>query len=129
MNKFEQASRLKLRISTDHGAIATEDLWRLPLTSKTKINLDKIAKTLSKEVKEQDEESFVTIKSEANTETELKFEIVKYVIACKLAENAEKLLAKKRERDNDTIDDIIRMKKHSELTEKSVEELEAMKKG
>ena len=78
---FEQATRAKLRFATPKGTLSVEDLWELPLTSKTgQANLDDIAKGLHRELKANDEVSFVEEKTTANTVTNLKFEVVKSVI-------------------------------------------------
>jgi hypothetical protein len=86
---FERASKLKLRFETARGSVSTEDLWDVPLTSHNGFSLDDLAKSLNKKVKENQEESFVVKKSATNTLTILKFDIVKHIIAAKLAE-AEK---------------------------------------
>ena len=86
---FEQASRLKLRFASPQGVISVEDLWDLPLTSRThKANLDDIARTYSRELKEQETESFVTKPARKNKLLVLGFEIVKRVIEVRLEENA-----------------------------------------
>jgi hypothetical protein len=43
-NLFERATRLKLRFSTNKNEITVEDLWELPLQSKTGFDLDNVAK-------------------------------------------------------------------------------------
>ena len=83
---FEKATRLKVRFATDKGNITIEDLWDLPLTSKTSTSLDSVAKSLNKSIKEEEEESFVVKKTAMNNITTLKFSIVKHVIAARLAE-------------------------------------------
>ena len=65
-----------------------EDLWDLPLSSATGRGcLDAIAKELSKALKNDDNFSFVEKVVKPEEETQLKFEIVKYIIAIRLAEN------------------------------------------
>jgi hypothetical protein len=85
---FEQAARLKVRYSTAKGQLTVEDLWDLPLTSTTgKANLNDIAKGLNRELKNADDEDFVNRATSTNTELALKFDIVKHIIAVRLAEN------------------------------------------
>jgi len=79
-NMFEQASKKAIRFNTIAGQITTEDLWKLPLQSNDDFNLDDIAKGLRKELKENEDESFVTTQTVKTTLIELKFEIIKYII-------------------------------------------------
>ncbi len=82
---FESASKMKLRFETVNGNVTTEDLWDLPLTSAKNASLDTLAKDLNRAIKDSDEQSFVTQPSAISTTQTLKFEIVKHVIAHKLA--------------------------------------------
>ncbi len=92
---FELASRLKLRFNTPAGPLSVEDLWELPLTSRTqaKANLDDIARSLHVRLKNSDDVSFV---NKAPTITpnldQLRFDLVKYIIDDRLSaqEKAEK---------------------------------------
>ncbi|MDX1532587.1 MAG: hypothetical protein R3230_00050 [Nitrosopumilaceae archaeon] len=121
-NMFEQASRLKLRF----GQYNVEDLWDIPLTSKTKVNLDVIARGLNKEIKESNEESFVVQRSSANKELQLKFDLVKYIIDVRLAENKAKEDALKEKQRKDKIRELIAKKQDESLEEKSIDELKQM---
>lgn len=118
-NLFEKASKTKLRFSTTKGVLSTEDLWDLSLES-----LDKIAKNLYKQIKESEEISFISEKSNEDTLASIKLEIVKFVITFKMDEakekklRAEKLALKKR------IADEIAKKKDNKISEMSIEELE-----
>ena len=84
VNIFEQAVRNKVRFNTPSGLITVEDLWDLKLTGR--LSLDTLAKSLNKQIKEEEEESFVVKKSQSNTILALMFELVKYVISVKLEE-------------------------------------------
>jgi hypothetical protein len=81
MSHFEEASRLKLRFSTNRGELSTEDLWELSLES-----LDTIAKATNKLIKADSEESFIGKKSTATTQLDLKLDILKRVIEVRLQE-------------------------------------------
>ena len=117
---FEKASRLKLRFKTSVGLITVEDLWDLSLQQ-----LDSLAKSLNKQVKEDAEESFITVKSKANTVLELSFEIVKHVIKVKLEEaEAKKNAAEKKARKAQILE-LISQKQNEALSAKSIEELTA----
>lgn len=91
---FEKATRLKLKFKTSRGLIEVSDLWDAPLTSGDEFNLDEIAKTINRKVKEESEESFVTKKTNEENLLILKLEIVKRIIEVKLndKENAARNL-------------------------------------
>ena len=123
MNIFERASRGKTRFQSVKGWLSVEDLWDLSLT-----HLDTIAKGVNKALKAESEESFISTKSEKNTELELQLDILKHVIASKLAqEEINKKSAETRAR-KERIEALIIEKKEKQLGEKSVEELEAQLK-
>jgi len=88
MNIFERASRRKLRFDTVVGLLATEQLWELPLTAKgERPDLDKLAREVSRDLREMDEGSFVkTEPNENKIEMELRLEILKHVIDSKVAD-------------------------------------------
>jgi len=101
-NIFERASRKTLRFSSPKGYLATDDLWQLPLVSRssTQVNLDDLAKAVSKELKEAEEESFVQESpNRKDSDNRLRLDILKHIIAYKLilaekAENRAEKLAK-----------------------------------
>ena len=88
MDIFENASRRKLRFQSVVGELTTEQLWDLPLTSKGgRVNLDAIARSVHAELKGLEEVSFVECKPDPRKdELELDLEILKHIIAVKLAE-------------------------------------------
>ena len=127
-NIFETATRLKVRFASPVGRLTVEDLWTLPLTSTTgKANLNDVARTISKELKTQDEEDFVGTTTTDPTET-LKLDIVKHIISVRKDENKAKEEARVTESQNALIKQLIAEKKNEELKGKSLEELEAMVK-
>ena len=84
---FEKASRLKLRFTSTSGNLTVEDLWDIPLTGPLgNLSLDDLAKKINRDIKAEEEESFVVEKSPKSSILELKFGIVKYIIKVKLAE-------------------------------------------
>lgn len=125
---FEKATRQKLRFNSSKGLLTVEDLWDLPLTSTTgKPNLDDIAKSLNREIREGDgETSFVEPTSPKNTTTQLAFEIVKHVIAVRIAERNAAADAQKKRETKQKIMEIIENKQNEALAGKSLEELQAM---
>jgi hypothetical protein len=91
---MERANRIKLRFATSKGNLTTEDLWDLSLPS-----LDAIAKGVNKELKNEEEESFIpdTTPRPASTHNALRLEILKHVIVTKSEEmKAAELRATKR---------------------------------
>lgn len=128
MNIFEQASREKLRFETAKGYITTEDLWSLPLTSRStaSVSLDDIAKSLNKQIKESSEESFVVKRSTVNELLTLRFEIVKHIIAELLAQKEQAATDAKKREQKQVLAELIAQKSQDNLKEKSLEELIAM---
>lgn len=93
-NIFERATRQAYRFQSANGLLTTEDLWSLPLQSKSgRANLDDVARTVSNELNEKQSESFVPTASSTPLVNELtnKLEIVKHIIQRKVDENAAKL--------------------------------------
>lgn len=102
MNIFEIASRQAFRYPSTKGELTTEQLWELPLQSKTNFDLDNVAKAVNAQLKSLTEESFVaTSEKPGKAMAERKLEIVKHIIATKLAENAalRDLAARKTEKE------------------------------
>lgn len=126
MEKFEHGSRLKVRFSTPIGLLSQEDLWDLPLESKTKVNLDGIAINLNREIRDTKEESFVS-KSKVNQITLLKLEIVKHIIEVKLQEAEDKVKAKAKSDQVNKIDAIISKKADEALESLTLDELKALR--
>jgi len=119
-NLFELASRKQFRYSLNKGTINTEDLWELSLEA-----LDRLAKSLNKELKESEEESFIKTRTVANKTLEAKFEVVKHVINVKLAENEEKAEKAKKQAKKEQLLELIGRKELQSLENKSIEELTA----
>ena len=90
-NIFEYAAKNKLRFPF-RGSITTEDLYDL-----SPANLDSIYKTLSREAKKNEEESLLADKTADDVQLGVKIEIVKHIVAEKLAaiDRAKKAAATK----------------------------------
>lgn len=92
LNLFELATRRKFKFPSVKGDLRVEDLWDLPLkvtspTRDVKADLDTVAKGLNAKIKLEGEESFVTPASNVTkTILEQKLDIVKRIIAVKIAE-------------------------------------------
>lgn len=118
-NLFEIATRKKFRYPYN-GMISTEDLWDLPVEK-----LDTIYKKLTKEKKNDEEDSLLTLKTK-NNDLEDCIEIVKSVVAYKLnaAEEAKKK-AEARQK-NQRIMELIAKKQDEKLESLPIEELEKL---
>jgi len=118
---FEKAARMKVRFKTSKGLANVEDLWDLPLKT-----LDTIAKELRRQLQDSNLESFIAPVQTPDIETELKFRIVKQVIAVLLTEakTAEQAAVKRQKRVQ--IIQIIEAKDNEALHSSSKEELMAL---
>lgn len=125
LSLFERAARLKLRFETSIGAITTEDLFDHPLTATHKVNLDDIARKLSRDLKESEVESFVDAPSNANTQLQIKLDVVKRVIEIKIAERDAATTARLNKARREQLQELIADKQHVGLAAKSLEELQA----
>lgn len=126
MSIFEQASRIKVRFDSGQGMLTVEDLWDLPLTHKTRVSLDGVAKKVNKDLKESQEESFVVSTSTTNKIHQLKMDIVKHVIGVRLEEAKEVEERQQKAIQKQKIMEVIQRKKDEDLESKSMEELEAL---
>jgi hypothetical protein len=118
-NIFELASRKKYRFESDKGLLSVEQIWDLPLTQ-----LNKIAISVNKNLKDVTEESFIDIRpNPEKSSLEAKLEILKHVISVKQDEQkAAKDAADKKARKQKILQ-ILENKKNEQLTEMSEEEL------
>lgn len=129
MNIFERASRLKLRFNSPKGALGVEDLWDLPLTSATgKANLDAIAIELHQALKATAATvSFVEPQQTGpDSVTALAFEVVKYIIDVRVAENKAAADAKTKAETKQRLLEVLERKQNAELESKTPEEIRAM---
>jgi len=117
---FIKASRLALRFKSSVGSITTEDLWNLSLLA-----LDGIAKTLNKEIKLAEEESFIKTRTKANDVLETAFEVVKYIISVKLEEAEAKKLAAEKKAQKERLIEAYARKKDQAIDNMSEAELKA----
>ena len=122
---FELASRKALRFNSPKGLLTVEDLWQLPLTSANKANLDDIARGLHAELKTETI-SFVTQTNAADEDAKLAFEIVKHIIAVRLAENEAKRTATERSEKRQQLLGLIAQKENEQLAGQSLDDLRKM---
>lgn len=129
MDIFESATKQALRFESSAGRLTVEDVWQLPLTTKAKsrLSLDDLARQVYRELKEQDEESFVTVTSNPKKATlQLQLDIIKRVIEVRKEE------AEQRKKRNDNAEqkkrvlEALQRKKDQALENMSAEDLENM---
>jgi len=124
---FEKASRLKLRFQSSQGSLTVEDLWDLPLTSRTgKVNLDDIAIEINSKLEKTSQTSFVRKETKADDVLKLKLEILKHIIEVKMteAETAETAAINKQKKQR--ILELIEEKTDASLGQLSVDELKKL---
>lgn len=86
-NIFEQATREAFLFPTNKGAISVIQLWQVALTSRDGFDLDHIARAVNDELEASTEKSFVKTNPNPRAKTlAVMLEVVKHVIATKLAE-------------------------------------------
>ena len=124
-NLFLQATREKFRFESNKGDLSVEQLWDLPLTSRTGFDLDTVAKAVNVNLKSSNEESFVNASNNpAVSRLQAQLEVVKAIIEVKLAQaeatkkRAEKIAERQR------LMEVLHSKKDQELQGLSVEEIE-----
>jgi len=121
MNLFEAATRQKYRFETAKGLVSVEELWDLNLVS-----LDIMARSINKQIKESEEESFIKPMSNKDAHLVNKLELLKHIINVRLEEKeASKSRAEKQAQLN-TLKEIAARKADEVLTSKSLEEIQAM---
>lgn len=126
MNIFEQASREAIRFESSRGQLSTEQLWDIPLQSKSGFDLDSIARTVNTSLKSVTEESFVTPKSSPEkAKFELMLEIVKHIIAAKIELNELARARAANAAEKNKLVSILAEKQDVQLKSLSVEEIQA----
>lgn len=125
MNLFEIATRKKLRFPSLKGELTVEQLWDLPLSSRVGLDLDNIAKAVNKDLKAEEEDSFVkTSTNPQRGDLQLKLDILKHIIAVKQedAERATRRQVNAQERQK--LQELLARKNDQELEGLSKEEIE-----
>lgn len=125
---FKAAAREKYRFDSPVGKLSVEDLFELPLKSrsKNKPNLNDIAKGLNRALKDDSEEDFVTRRTRPNQALKNMFDIVLDVIKVKQDEMEAAEAAEKRRQQKDKILTILAKKQDEALEGKSEDELRTL---
>lgn len=124
MNIFEQASKQKIRFPSAKGQLTTEQLWDLPLTSRTGFDLDTVAREVNRELRSVTEESFVVTRENPQKRTyDLMLEVIKHVISVKLSEQEDRKRRAENAAERERLLKLLDEKKHDELRGLSIEEI------
>ena len=115
---FEKASRLKLRFGSTIGPLSSEDLWDLSLQQ-----LNTLAKSLKKVLKESEEEDFLKETNEADVIVKLQFDLVLHVLNTKKDERKAYQEATEKKAKRQKILGIIAKKQDDSLEDMTEEEL------
>lgn len=123
---FEKVSRSKVRFDSSKGQLTVEDLWDLPLTStRGQANLDDIARALHKQLKNGDDVSFVNTAKKSDPVIQLKFDVVKYIIEVRLAENEAAATKRTNAEKRQTLLEALANQEAKALANKTPEEIRA----
>lgn len=124
MELFEKALKNGLRFKSSRGSLTTEDLFALSLEE-----LDEIAKAVNKQLKASEEESFISTSNKKNVKLETSLEVLKRVIAIKIADRDASKLATLKRQQRAKVLEVMANKQDEALHSKSLEELQAMLDG
>ena len=120
---YKEASMLKLRVQTQRGLLAAEQLWDLD-----KNELDSLAVQLEEEYKKSGKKSYLVKKSVKDRLLKLRFDIVLDILTTKVEREESDLSDLERKQHNEKIDSIIARKQEQELENLSIKELEKRRK-
>lgn len=122
---FELATRNKFRYPSIKGDLTTEQLWELPLQSKTGFDLDSVARGINQQLKAITEESFVnTSTNPVKPELEAKLSVIVHVIGIKQAENEAARTAAARKAERERLSEILHLRNQEELMKLDPAELQ-----
>lgn len=127
MNIFEKATKIDLKFESKRGLLTPQDLWKLPLTSRSSDSLDSIGLEVMKKLQENSTLSLVSTVSSKNETDELRLEIIKHIISVKQSEIQLKEQQEVQRTKLKKIDDLIDSKKDEKLSNMTLEELELEK--
>ena len=124
-NIYEYALRNKIRFQSTKGGLTLEQLWDVPLRSTDDFNLNSIAKAASSAAKNTAEDFVNTTKTTPeHARNATAFEIVKYVIDTKLAEEAAATKRADNKIEKEKLLAILAEKQDGKLSELSEKELQ-----
>lgn len=126
-NIFEKASRLGLRFKSEVGDLTVENLWNLPLSSpKQNTDIQRVARIVKREL--DDVEYDITgLQTNVQSENNLRLEILEHIVSVRQSEIKQREISIANSQKLAKLDEIIASKADNELTQKSIEELMAMR--
>lgn len=95
MDAFKEGTRINVLFPSKVGELSIQQLWSLPLQSKTGVDLDTLAIGVNEQLKKSGTESFVKKSSGPDKLLQLKLDILKEIIEYK--QNEEDKRAKRTE--------------------------------
>ncbi len=123
---FFIAAVKQYRFDSKVGQLTVEQLFHLPLESRSSDDLNTLAKTINRAIKAFAEEDFVnSARNPAKQDLENKLEIVKAVIEHKQSENAAKVNAQQNAERKRQLTDLLAQKQTEKLAGLSEEEIAA----
>jgi hypothetical protein len=128
MNIFERAARAKLRFVCPAGNFTVENLFDLRLTDgAARPSLDNLARGIARELRNEDEESFVQPekRNKRREELELKLDVLKHVIADRIAARDASATAAANADRRQKLVNALAAKEESTLVGMTKEEIEA----
>ncbi len=124
VNLFLLASRKKFRFPSERGELTVEQLWDIPLTSRSGFSVNNIAIEVNRELKSLEEESFVeTSKNPRRDTLRAMLELLKTVIAVRQEEAQKASEATERATKRQKIMEAIEVKEQEGLQSASLDEL------
>ena len=91
-----------------------------------KPNLDDVARALHRQLKNDENVSFVEKDRKSDAIVQIKFDVVKHIIEVRVAENDAAMLARTNAEKRQQILEVLAKKENSELETKTPQELKAM---
>jgi hypothetical protein len=124
VNLFLLASRKKFRFSSERGELTVEQLWDIPLTSRSGFSVNNIAIEVNRELKSLEEESFVeTSKNPRRDTLRAMLELLKTVISVRQEEAQKASEATERATKRQAIMAAIEAKEQEGLQSASLDDL------
>ncbi|NBW42092.1 hypothetical protein EBR25_14050 [bacterium] len=124
INLFLLASRKKFRFPSEKGELTVEQLWDIPLTSRSGFSVNNIAIEVNRELRSLEEESFVETSRNPRRDTlKAMLELLKIVISVRQEEAQKASAAAERATKRQKIMEAIEAKEREKLDSVSLDDL------
>ena len=124
INLFLLASRKKFRFPSEKGELTVEQLWDIPLTSRSGFSVNNIAIEVNRELRSLEEESFVETSRNPRRDTlKAMLELLKIVISVRQEEAQKASAAAERATKRQKIMEAIEAKERENLDSVSLDDL------